>query len=70
MTGRGLAARVGVVVATIASVWLTAYGLRLSSDLSTLFPQSGEAGALARFTHAFGGRDPAIVLVRDRKSVV
>jgi uncharacterized protein len=64
VTGRGLVARVGVVVATIASVWLTAYGLRLSSDLSTLFPQSGEAGALARFTHAFGGRDPAIVLVR------
>jgi predicted exporter len=56
-------ARVGVVVVTVASAWLTGWGLRLSGDLSTLFPQSGDAAALTRWTHAFGGRDPAIVLV-------
>jgi predicted RND superfamily exporter protein len=57
-----------VVVATVVSVWLTAYGLRLSSDLSTLFPESGDAAALTRWAHAFGGRDPAIVLVRGDRA--
>jgi len=41
-------ARVGVVVVTVASAWLTGWGLRLSGDLSTLFPQSGDAAALTR----------------------
>jgi predicted exporter len=59
--------RAAVVLATVVSLWLTAYRLRLSSDLSTLFPESGDAAALTRWTHAFGGRDPAVVLVRGDK---
>lgn len=59
-----VAVRVAVVVATVACAWLTASRLRVSSDLSRLFPERGEAGALARWVHAFGGRDPAVVLVR------
>ena len=53
-----------LVLVTVASAWLTASRLRLSSDVSTLFPRSGEAAALVRWTKAFGGRDPALVLVR------
>jgi predicted RND superfamily exporter protein len=58
---------VALVAATVACAWLTAARLRLSSDLSTLLPDSGEAAALVRWTRAFGGRDPAILLlVGDR----
>ena len=53
-----------LVLVTALSAWLTASRLRLSSDVSTLLPQSGEAAALVRWTKAFGGRDPALVLVR------
>ena len=53
-----------LVAVTIASAWLTVARLRLSSDLSTLFPESGDAAALVRWNGAFGGRDPALVLVR------
>jgi predicted exporter len=60
--------RVLLVAATVACAWLTASRLTLSSDLSTLFPESGDAGALGRWTHAFGGRDPALVLVRGEKA--
>ncbi len=60
---RGVALRVALVLLTIASTWLTVKELRMSGDLSTLLPASGEAGALARWTRAFGVRDPAIVLV-------
>ncbi|HEX3771844.1 MAG TPA: MMPL family transporter [Polyangiaceae bacterium] len=56
--------RLGLVVTTVVSFWLTASKLHLSTDLSTLFPESGDAGALVRWTRAFGGRDPALVLVR------
>jgi predicted RND superfamily exporter protein len=42
--------------------------LRVSSDLSTLFPDVGDAAALVRFTRAFGGRDPALVLVRGERA--
>jgi predicted exporter len=56
--------RLALVAVTAASLWLTASRLRLSTDLSTLFPESGDAGALVRWTRAFGGRDPALVLVR------
>ena len=59
--------RLALVVATLACAWLTVAKLHLSSDLSTLFPESGEAGALVRWTRAFGGRDPAILLVRGEK---
>src|SRR6202044_120460 len=62
-------ARVALVAATLACAWLTASRLTLSSDLSTLFPESGDAGALVRFMHAFGGRDPAIILVRGENTV-
>ena len=55
--------RLLLVVTTVASAWLTWSRLHLSSDLSTLFPRSGDAGALVRWNHAFGGRDPALILV-------
>ncbi|HEY6461728.1 MAG TPA: MMPL family transporter, partial [Polyangiaceae bacterium] len=57
-------ARAAVIAATVACVWLTWARLSVSSDLSRLFPDQGEAGALARWVHAFGGSDPAVVLVR------
>ncbi len=57
-------ARVAVVVLTVVCAWLTSARLHVSSDVSTLFPESGDAMALSRFTRAFGGRDPAVVLVR------
>jgi predicted RND superfamily exporter protein len=59
--------RAALVFVTIASAWLTATKLRMSGDLSTLLPESGDAGALVRWTHAFGVRDPAIVLVRGQR---
>jgi predicted exporter len=60
--------RVALLAVTLACAWLTASRLTLSSDLSTLFPESGDAGALGRWTHAFGGRDPALVLVRGENA--
>jgi predicted exporter len=65
---RAWLARAALVAATLACAWLTASRLTLSSDLSTLFPESGDAGALVRFMHAFGGRDPAMVLVRGENA--
>ena len=53
-----------LVLVTVVSTWLTFERLHLSSDLSTLFPETGDAGALVRWNRAFGGRDPALVLVR------
>lgn len=38
--------------------------LRLSGDLTDLFPKGPEAEALATFTRAFGGGDVGVVLVR------
>jgi predicted exporter len=67
MSGRAfvLAARIAAIAAvSVACAWLTAVRLRLSTDLSTLFPESGQAAALARWTRAFGARDPALVLLR------
>ncbi|MGD0676947.1 MAG: MMPL family transporter [Polyangiaceae bacterium] len=56
---------------TLICTWLTVAKLRVSTDLSALFPDSGEAAALARWTRAFGGRDPALLLVRgDRPADV
>ncbi len=60
--------RAALVVLTVASAWLTATALHVTTDLSALFPDSGEAAALARWTRAFGGRDPAMVLVRGERS--
>ncbi len=60
--------RFALIVATIASAWLTADKLRLSGDLSTMLPESGDAATLVRWTRAFGVRDPAIVLVRGQRA--
>jgi predicted RND superfamily exporter protein len=65
---RGWVASLAVVALTVACAWLTAARLRVSSDISTLFPDSGDAAALSRFTRAFGGRDPAVVLVRGERA--
>jgi hypothetical protein len=60
-----------VVAVTVASTWLTFDRLRVSGDLSTLLPESGDAAALVRWTRAFGVREPAIVLLRgDRPADV
>jgi predicted exporter len=52
-----------VVVVTIASI-VVALRLRLSGDLTELFPATPEASALARVTRVFGGGDVSLVLVR------
>src|SRR5262245_9564666 len=56
-------ARLIAVVLTIVSLWF-ASRLELSKDLTTLFPRTAEAEALARVSRAFGGGDVALVLVR------
>jgi predicted RND superfamily exporter protein len=56
------------VVATVLCGWLTAKRLHVSGNLAALFPESGAAGALARWTRANGGREAAIVLVRGPRS--
>jgi len=53
-----------LLVPTILSVVASAEWLRISGDLSTLFPAQGEAAALGRYTRAFGGGDVALVLLR------
>jgi predicted RND superfamily exporter protein len=60
--------RVALVVATVACAWLTSTRLRVSSDLTTLFPDRGDAAALARWTRAFGGSEPVVVLVRGPRA--
>jgi predicted RND superfamily exporter protein len=63
-------ARIAALVLTLVSL-LLASRLNLSKDLTTLFPRTPEADALARMTLAFGGGDVALVLVRgeDRGAV-
>jgi predicted RND superfamily exporter protein len=56
-----------LVATTVACTWLTAARLRVDTDLSTLFPATGDAATLATWTRAFGGREPALVLVRGDK---
>lgn len=56
--------RIALVLVTVACAWLTASRLRVSTDISALLPESGDAWALARWTRASGGREPAVVLVR------
>lgn|GEM_PF-932602 len=60
------ALRIALVVATVLSMWLTATRLRLSSDLTDMFPNRGEAAMLTRFLRAFGGGDLAFVLIRGQ----
>lgn len=55
--------RVVLVVVTVASAWLSATKLRLSNDLTDLFPHGGEATTLTRFLRAFGGGDLALFLI-------
>ena len=55
--------RLAAVVVTVLSVVLVTR-LRLSTDLTELFPKTVEAEMLARVTHVFGGGDVAPVLVR------
>ena len=59
--------RIALVAATVACAWLTSYRLRVSTDVSALLPASGDAAALAAWTRAFGGGDPALVLVRGER---
>ncbi|MEO6576747.1 MAG: MMPL family transporter, partial [Polyangiaceae bacterium] len=63
MTRAGLV-RAALGVVTVLAVWLSFTHLRLSSDLTDLFPNHGEAAMLTRFLRAFGGGDLAVVLVR------
>jgi predicted RND superfamily exporter protein len=60
--------RAALVLVSLLSAWLTWHKLQVSGDLSTLLPEGGDAGALARWTHAFGARDPAVVLVRGERA--
>jgi predicted exporter len=64
----GLGAAAAIGMATLVCAYLTAVKLRVSSDMSALFPESGNASALVRWTHAFGGRDPVLVLVRGSRA--
>jgi predicted exporter len=67
VTRRSARSRVAIaitVACTLASIWLTATRLRVSTNLAALFPDSGEAAALARWTRAFGGHEPLLLLVR------
>jgi predicted RND superfamily exporter protein len=56
--------RLAMVLVTVVSAWLSSFHLRLSSDLTDLFPNHGEATMLTRYLRAFGGGDLAVVLVR------
>jgi uncharacterized protein len=62
MSLRG-AVRIAIVLATVVSAWLTAAKLHVSSDLTTLFPTTGDAAALARFTRAFAAGNVAPLLL-------
>src|SRR5687768_11900839 len=58
-----------VIVTVISAVLVTR--LRLSTDLTELFPKTAEAEMLARVTRVFGGGDVAPVLLRgDDPAVV
>ena len=59
-----IALRVAIVIATALSLWLTSTRLRLSADLTPLFPNRGDAAALARYARVFGSGELALVLVR------
>jgi predicted RND superfamily exporter protein len=55
--------RILAVVVTVLSV-VAITRIKLSTDLTDLFPRTAEAEMLARVTHVFGGGDVAPVLVR------
>jgi predicted exporter len=64
MRPRSVLVPAALVALSVASAWLTATRLRVSSDLAALLPDTGDAAALVRWTRAFGGRDPVLVLLR------
>jgi predicted RND superfamily exporter protein len=49
---------------TAITLWLSVTRLRISSDLSLLFPTRRESAALTRFTRVFGGGDLGVVLLQ------
>lgn len=55
--------RILALVATVAAIVIVTR-LKLSTDLTELFPRTAEANMLARVTHVFGGGDVAPLLVR------
>ncbi len=55
--------RIAAVIITVLSVVLVTR-LKLSTDLTELFPRTAEASMLARVTHVFGGGDVAPVLLK------
>ncbi|MEO8877620.1 MAG: MMPL family transporter [Polyangiaceae bacterium] len=64
MSARPRVLRLFLILVTVASAWLTYTKLRLSNDLTDLFPNRGEAAMLTHYLRAFGGGDLAVVLVR------
>jgi uncharacterized protein len=61
-------ARAALVAVTGVALWLSVARLRISSDLSLLFPGQRETAALARFARVFGGGDLGVVLLRGESS--
>ena len=53
--------RIVAVVVTVLSV-VAITRIKLSTDLTDLFPRTAEAEMLARVTHVFGGGDVAPVV--------
>jgi predicted RND superfamily exporter protein len=51
-----------MIAVTLLAAWLSTR-LRMSSDLSALFPDRGAAATLSQITRVFGGGDLALVLV-------
>lgn len=58
------ALRLLLILVTVLAAWLSGSKLRLSNDLTDLFPNRGEAAMLTRYLRAFGGGDLAVVLIR------
>ncbi len=68
MTARRTLWRAGLLVLSGLALWLTVTRLRISSDLSLLFPTQREAAALARFARVFGGGDLGVVLLHGESA--
>lgn len=63
--GRGAwLVRALVVLVTLASLWATLTRLRVSADLSALFPNDAKSRALSRYARVFGGGDLGVLLVQ------
>jgi predicted RND superfamily exporter protein len=66
VTSRPRVLRLFLILVTVVSAWLTYTKLRLSNDLTDLFPNRGEAAMLTRYLRGFGGGDLAVVLLRGK----